>query len=244
MSKKFSRVEILGVPFDNITKAEAVDHAFALQAEHKARYVVTPNPEIVMLARDDAGMLSAVKDAELVIADGIGIIYGAKILGTPMKDRIPGIDFTTALMEKMNAEGRSLFLFGSKPGVAEKAAENLAQKFPNIKMVGTNDGYFTDDEPIIEKINAAKPDLMLVCLGAPKQEKWMQANAHRLDVGIMVGAGGSLDVFAGVVERAPEVWQKLGLEWLHRLLKQPSRIGRMMKLPKFIFAVIFNRIRG
>ena len=244
MSEKFCRVEILGVPFDNITKEQAVDHAFALQPEHKAYYVVTPNPEIVMLARDDEGMLSAAKEAELVIADGIGVIYGARILGTPLIDRIPGIDFTSALMEKMNREGRSLFLFGSKPGVAEKAAENLSVKYPNIKIVGTNDGYFTDDEPIIEKINAAKPDLMLVCLGAPKQEKWMQKNAHRLDVGIMVGAGGSLDVFAGVVERAPEVWQRLGLEWLHRLLKDPKRIGRMMKLPKFIFAVIFKRFRG
>ena len=244
MSEKFCRVEILGVPFDNITKEQAVDHAFALQPEHKAYYVVTPNPEIVMLARDDEGMLSAAKEAELVIADGIGVIYGARILGTPLIDRIPGIDFTSALMEKMNREGRSLFLFGSKPGVAEKAAENLSVKYPNMKIVGTNDGYFTDDEPIIEKINAAKPDLMLVCLGAPKQEKWMQKNAHRLDVGIMVGAGGSLDVFAGVVERAPEVWQRLGLEWLHRLLKDPKRIGRMMKLPKFIFAVIFKRFRG
>ncbi len=244
MSDKFSHVDILGVGFDNLTKNEAVDHAFTLQTEHKGYYVVTPNPEIVMLAREDEGMMSAVKDAELVIADGIGIIYGAKIMGKPLKDRIPGIDFTTALLEKMNEHGRSIFLFGSKPGVAEKAAENLAVKFPNVKIVGTNDGYFKDDAPIIEKINAAKPDLMLVCLGAPKQEKWMQANANRLDVGIMVGAGGSLDVFAGVVERAPEAWQKMGLEWLHRLLKEPKRIGRMMKLPKFLFAVIFSRIRG
>ena len=244
MSKCFPAVEILGVSFDNLTKAEAVAHAFELQPLHKAYYVVTPNPEIVMLARDNEEMLSAVKDAELVIADGIGVIYGAKILGRPLRDRIPGIDFTTALLEKMNEEGRSLFLFGAKPGVADKAAENLSAKYPNVKIVGTNDGYFKDDEPIITKINAARPDLMLVCLGAPKQEKWMQANAGRLDVGIMVGAGGSLDVFAGVVERAPEKWQKLGLEWLYRLLKEPRRIGRMMKLPKFIFAVIFSRIRG
>ena len=244
MSEKFSKVEILGVAFDNLSKAEAVEHAFSLQPEHKAYYVVTPNPEIVMLANEDEGMLSAVKDAELVIADGIGVIYGAKILGTPLKDRIPGIDFTTALFEKMNEAGRSLFLFGAKPGVAEKAAENISLKYPGIKLVGTNDGYFKDNETIIEKINASKPDLMLVCLGAPKQEKWMQKNAQRLDVGLMVGAGGSLDVFAGVVQRAPEIWQRLGLEWFHRLLKEPRRIGRMMKLPKFLIAVIFSRIRG
>ena len=244
MKNSDPRIDILGVGFDNITKAEAVDHAFAIQPEHKAYYVVTPNPEIVMRAREDEGMLSAVHNAELVIPDGIGVIYGAKILGTPLKERVPGIDFTSSLMEKMNEEGRSVFLFGSKPGVADKAAENLAKKFPGLRFVGTNDGYFSDDEPIIEKINRAKPDLMLVCLGAPKQEKWMQRNAPRLDVGIMIGAGGSLDVFAGVVERAPEKWQKLGLEWLYRLLKEPKRIIRMMNLPKFLIAVIIGRIRG
>lgn len=244
MINKISRTDILGVGFDNISKAEAVEHAYAIQSEHKAYYVVTPNPEIVMLALENEEMRSAAQDAELVIPDGIGIIYGAKILGTPMKERIPGIDFTTALMEKMDKQGRSVFLFGSKPGVAEKAAENLAQRFPNIKFVGTNDGYFSDDTPIIEKINAAKPDLLLVCLGAPKQEKWMQSNAKNLDVGLMIGAGGSLDVFAGVVERAPEAWQKMGLEWLYRLLKEPKRIGRMMRLPKFLILVIIRKIRG
>ncbi|MBR5490233.1 MAG: WecB/TagA/CpsF family glycosyltransferase [Oscillospiraceae bacterium] len=244
MNNLFSRIDILGVPFDNVTKTEAVEYAYKIQSEHKAYYVVTPNPEIVMRAREDEEMLSAVKDAELVIPDGIGVIYGAKFLGTPMKERVPGIDFTTALMEKMNEEGRSVFLFGSKPGVADKAAENLSARYPRIRFVGTNDGYFTDDEPIIEKINSAKPDLMLVCLGAPKQEKWMQKNAHRLDVGLMIGAGGSLDVFAGIVERAPEKWQKLGLEWLYRLKKEPKRIIRMMNLPKFMIVVIFSKIRG
>ena len=244
MNNDFSRIDILGVGFDNVTRMEAVEYAYAIQSEHKAYYVATPNPEIVMRAREDEGMLSAVKDAELVIPDGIGVIYGAKIMGTPMKERVPGIDFTTALMEKMNEDGRSVFLFGSKPGVADKAAENLAAKYPGIKFVGTNDGYFTDDEPIITKINEAKPDLMLVCLGAPKQEKWMQKNASRLDVGLMIGAGGSLDVFAGIVERAPEKWQKMGLEWFYRLLKEPKRIIRMMNLPKFLIVVIINKIRG
>ena len=244
MSENFSRVDVLGLGFDNVTMEEAVDHAFAIQLQHRACYVVTPNPEIVMLAREDEEMRSAANGAELVIADGVGVIYGARILGRPLKARIPGIDFSSALLEKMNGEGRSLFLFGSRPGIAEKAAENLAAKYPNVKIVGTNDGYFTDDAPIIEKINAARPDLMLVCLGAPKQEKWMQRNAHKLDVGIMVGAGGSLDVFAGAVERAPETWRRLGLEWLYRLLKEPRRIGRMMKLPQFLIAVIISRIRG
>lgn len=238
------RIDVLGVGFDNITKQEAVEKAYALQSEHKGHYVVTPNPEIVMLARDDDAMRRAVENASIVIADGIGVIYGAKILGTPLKEKIPGIDFTSALMDKMQQEGRSVFLFGSKPGVAEKAEENLSHKYPGLKFVGTNDGYFKDDSDIIDKINAAKPDLLLVCLGAPKQEKWMQDNSGKLDVGLMIGAGGSMDVFAGVVERAPAIWQKLGLEWLHRLLKEPRRIGRMMRLPKFLVLVIIKKIRG
>ncbi len=244
MINKENRVDILGVGFDSTTKADALEYVLSLLPEHKAKYIVTPNPEIVMRAKEDAALAAAVKNACLVIPDGIGIMYGAKILGKSVKERIPGIDFTAALFERMAEEGKSVFLFGAKPGIAEKAAENISAQFPGIIISGTNDGYFIDDAPIIEKINAAKPDLLLVCLGCPKQELWMQTNAPNLDVGIMVGAGGSLDVFSGTVERAPVFWRKLGLEWFHRLLKDPKRIKRMSALPKFIFAVIFSRFRG
>lgn len=238
------RTEILGVGFDNLTKEEALERGEQLVAEHNGGFVVTPNPEIVMLCRDNAALKAAVEEAALVLADGVGIIHGAKILGTPMKDRNPGIDFGTALMQRMGTRGQSVFLFGAKPGVAEKAAEHIKTLCPGIVIAGTNDGYFQDDTPIIEKINAAKPDLLLVCLGAPKQELWMQQNREKLDVGLMIGLGGSLDVFAGVVKRAPMAWQKLGLEWLYRLLCEPSRIGRMMKLPQFLLLVIGQRARG
>ncbi len=238
------RTDILGTGFDNLTMDEALDRAEELMKEHRGAYVVTPNPEIVMLCREDAETAAAVDCADMVIADGIGVIYGARILKTPLKQKLPGIDFTAGLMERMAAEGKSVFLFGSKPGVADAAAENISKRFPGIVIAGTNDGYFSDDGPIIEKINTAAPDLMLVCLGAPKQEKWMHANGKGLNVGLMVGAGGSLDVYAGVAQRAPEKWQKAGLEWLYRLLKEPKRLGRMMKLPKFLILVITKKIRG
>lgn len=238
------RINVLGTDFDNVNMNEALDKAEALMAERRGAYVVTPNPEIVMLARENAAMAGAVDCADLVIPDGIGVIYGAKILGTPLKEKVPGCDFAAALMERMGKKGQSVFLFGSKPGVADMAAENLQKKYPGLVIAGTNDGYFTDDGPIIEKINAAKPDLMLVCLGAPKQEIWMNSHKKELDVGLMIGAGGSMDVFAGVVERAPEAWQKAGLEWLHRLLKEPKRVGRMMKLPKFLILVCGKKMRG
>lgn len=237
-----SKIEILGIPFDNVTMDEAVDAAMELIAEKNAAYVVTPNPEIVMAVRENSALAEAVKQASLVLPDGIGIIYGGKILGTPLKERTPGIDFAARVMERLSQKGGSVFLFGAKPGVAELAGENLRSMFPGLVISGVSDGYFSDDTPIIEKINEASPDLLLVCLGSPKQEFWMEKNAANLSVGLMAGLGGSLDVFAGMVDRAPERWQKLGLEWLYRLLKEPRRIGRMMKLPKFVLCALKERV--
>ena len=220
------RIDVMGVGFDSLTMDEAVARARDLMAERRAAYVVTPNPEIVMLCRDDPAAMQAVQGADLVLPDGIGVIYGAK------------------LMAQMGQEGKSVFLLGAKPGVADAAAEKMRERFPGLVIAGTNDGYFQDDDPVVEKINAAQPDLLLVCLGAPKQELWMQRNAPRLRVGLMAGLGGSLDVFAGNVKRAPKLFQKLGLEWFYRLIKEPKRIGRMMKLPKFLFAAIGCKLRG
>ena len=209
-----------------------------------AAYIVTPNPEIVMLCRQDPNLLSAVNHASIVLPDGIGIVKGARILGTPLKEKIPGIEFAEALFNLMAKRRMSVFLLGAKPQIAEEAARRLKERFKGLNVVGTNDGYFTDDAPVIEKINDASPDLLLVCLGAPKQELWMQKNAPLLEVGLMAGLGGSMDVFACVAERAPERWRKLNLEWLYRLKEDPSRAGRMMNLPKFGFAVIGKRLFG
>jgi N-acetylglucosaminyldiphosphoundecaprenol N-acetyl-beta-D-mannosaminyltransferase len=145
-------------------------------------------------------------------------------------------------MERMAKAGKSVFLFGAKPGVADLAAEKLRERFPGLIIAGTANGYFTDDAPIIEQINAAKPDLLLVGLGAPKQELWMQKNSARLDVRLMIGCGGSLDGFAGTVQRAPEAWQRANLEWLYRLIQEPRRFWRMMRLPLFLLAVIGKRV--
>ena len=235
------KIDVLGVAFDDLTMDEAVEAAWTLMGERRAAYVVTPNPEIVMVCREDPEAKAAVAAAGLTVADGIGVIYGARILKTPLKQKIPGIDLTSRLLARMAGEGKSVFLLGAKPGVAEQAARNLAEQYPGLRIAGTHDGYFKEDAPVIEKVNAASPDLLLVCLGAPKQEKWMYEHAAELKTGLMIGAGGSLDVFAGTAERAPEGWRKAGLEWLYRLLKEPRRIGRMMKLPKFLLCVLFRR---
>lgn len=239
-----SRTDVLGVGFDNVTKAEAVERALELIDAREGRYVVTPNPEIVMLAKENPALKEALAGADIVLPDGAGIVKGAAILGRPMKEKVPGIDFACGVMARLTERGGSVYLFGAKPGVAEAAAETLRTKFPGLVISGTSDGYFSDDGPIIEKIKDAAPDFLLVCLGAPKQELWMAKMSGKLPVGLMVGLGGSLDVFAGTVKRAPEAWQKLDLEWLYRLLKEPRRIGRMMKLPLFVIEAAGERLRG
>lgn len=239
-----SRTDVLGVGFDNVTKAEAVERALELIDAREGRYVVTPNPEIVMLAKENPALKEALAGADIVLPDGAGIVKGAAILGRPMKEKVPGIDFACGVMARLAERGGSVYLFGAKPGVAEAAAETLRTRFPGLVISGTSDGYFSDDGPIIEKIKDAAPDFLLVCLGAPKQELWMAKMSGKLLVGLMVGLGGSLDVFAGTVKRAPEAWQKLDLEWLYRLLKEPRRIGRMMKLPLFVIEAAGERLRG
>lgn len=238
------KIDVLGVGFDNLTMEEATDRAMELIQSRDAKYVVTPNPEIVMQCRSNPQLAQAVSAAAMVLPDGIGIVYGARILGTPLKGKLAGIDFVSSLFEQTSQHPLTVFLLGAKPGVAEKAAANLQINYPKLKIVGTNDGYFDGDDPVIEKINATSPDLLLVCLGAPKQELWMQNNTPRLKVGLMLGLGGVLDVFSGETQRAPQIWQKLGLEWLYRLTKEPGRILRMANLPKFGCAVIGKRMRG
>ena len=176
-----------------------------------AHYVVTPNPEIVEVCREDPAVMDIVNRADLVLADGIGVIKGAAMLGTPLKGKVPGIEFAAGLLGKLAKEGRSVYLLGAKPGVAELAGKRLSGQYPGLKIAGTHDGYFQEDAPVVEDIRASGADVVLVCLGAPKQEKWMAKNGADTGAHLLCGLGGSLDVFAGVVERAPKFWCDHGL---------------------------------
>ncbi len=237
---------ILGVNVDKVTFDEALSTAESLLNGDGVSAIFTPNPEIIMQAREDAELMEILNSAQLCTADGIGVVYGAKILGTPVPQRVAGFDLVCALLEKISKSGQGVFLFGAKPGVADMAKAELEKKYPGIVISGTRNGYFKpeEEEEIVEEINGSGADLLLVCLGAPKQEKWISAHKDSLKVKLCMGVGGTLDVLAGVAQRAPEVFIKLNLEWAYRIIKNPSRIGRFAALPKFAIQVFKRRFFG
>lgn len=238
------KIDVMGVLFDNVTMDEALEKAKEILAGDRARYVVTPNSEIVYEAMGSRELCRLLNEAALVLPDGAGVVLGSKILKTPLKEKVAGVDFADRLLGHLAETGGSVYLLGSKPGVAELAAEKMLAKHPGLTVAGMADGYFKDEAPVIEKINAVRPDVLFVCLGAPKQEKFMKAHAAELQVKLMAGLGGSLDSFAGTVKRAPKWMIDLSLEWLYRLIKEPKRFGRMLRLPKFLWAVVLKRLRG
>ena len=231
------RVDVLGVGFDNLTLEEAAERGMELLRAEGPHYVVTPNPEIVGVCRENPAAREAVNGAALVLPDGIGVIKGAAMLGTPLKERVPGIEFAARLLERMAGEGMSLYLLGAKPGVAETAAERLREQYPGLRIAGVHDGYFQEDAPVVEDIRRSGADAVFVCLGAPKQELWMAKNGPDTGARLLCGLGGSMDVFAGTVKRAPKFWCEHGLEWFYRLCGDPRRLGRMMRLPLFLVHV-------
>lgn len=238
------RVEVMGVPIDNVTMDEAVEAALRLLKRPGAAYCVTPNAEIVYETLSDESLRQVVCQADLVLPDGAGVVLGAKLLRTPLKQKVAGIDFADHLMAALEHTGRSFYFLGGKPGVADMAAEKLRVKYPALTVCGTHDGYFQEVEPVLQDINQKHPDVLFVCLGAGKQEQFMYDHRKDLDVGLMIGLGGSLDGFAGNVKRAPKWMIRMNLEWLYRLIKEPWRIGRMMRLPKFLLRVLARRMKG
>lgn len=239
------KTEIMGVAFDNVTMDEAISIAKRLlEQPPKGAYCVTPNSEIVYEAMHDAGFCRLLNNAALVLPDGAGVVLGAKILKTPLKQKVAGIDFADRLLGVLAETGQSVYLLGSKPGIGELAAKKMQEKHPGLRIAGIADGYFKEDAPVIAQINAAQPDVLFVCLGAPKQEIFMAKHQGELNVRLMAGLGGSLDGFAGTVKRAPKWMIRLQLEWLYRLIKEPKRFKRMLRLPKFIWATVKKRMKG
>ena len=236
--------DVLGLQFDNVTMDEAVARAEELLEAPGASIVVTPNAEIGYEALHDAQFRALLNGAELVLPDGAGVVLAAKLRKTPLKQKVAGVDFADRLLGVLAETGKTLYLLGGKPGIAELAAQKMVEKHPGLRICGTADGYFKEETPVIEKINAVKPDVLFVCVGAPKQEIFMNAHRDELDVRLMAGLGGSLDAFAGTVKRAPKWMIRCNLEWLYRLVKEPKRFGRMLRLPKYLWAAVTVRSKG
>ena len=234
------KINILGVAFDALTLGEAEERADALLCSGAGGYIVTANPEIVLRCREDAAYAAAVNGAKLVLADGVGDLCAARILGTPLPGRVAGADRVPRLLARLAERGGSVFLYGARPGVAERAGESLQSACPGLRIAGTENGYISDETALLEALEREKPDLLLLGLGAPRQELWMARNRQKINA-VMIGVGGLLDVFAGDIPRAPESWQRLGLEWLYRLLREPRRFKRVIRLPKILLLALRER---
>jgi N-acetylglucosaminyldiphosphoundecaprenol N-acetyl-beta-D-mannosaminyltransferase len=240
-----NKINVLNMSFNHMTKKELLAKLEERVSSNKKTFLVTANPEIVMYAEKDPEYKQIVNGAEYVIADGIGVIIGSKIIGQPLPERIPGFELMQDLLKKGNEKQWSVYFLGAKNEVVKKAVAKVQKQYPNLYIAGYHDGYFNSNSTHIQdEIRKTKPDLIFVALGFPRQEKFIAENLAGFEKGLFIGVGGSFDVLAGAVKRAPEIWQKLNLEWFYRLVKQPSRWRRMLALPLFIVRMLSERLKG
>lgn len=230
------KVDIVGIDVDNVTMEESMEALKTFLEGGRLNMIFTPNSEIMIDAVKDRELGEILNEAQLLIPDGIGLVIASRFYKTPLKEKVAGVELGTKLIELAEKEGKSIFLFGGKPGVAEEAANKLKEKYGDLKIAGTMHGYFAEDEEeaMVDKINESGADILFAALGAPKQEKFIYRYKDSLKVKIAMGVGGGIDIWAGVAQRAPEFYQKAGLEWLYRFIKEPKRFMRILKLPKFI----------
>jgi len=231
---------ILGVRVDDVTTSEALDLIEQFIAERTPRQICTVNPEFVMRAQQDDIFRQVINDAALCLPDGVGLLWAARRLGRRLRERVAGSDMVWRIAERASQLGWRMYLLGAAPGVAEKAAQVLQARYPALNIVGTFAGSPApaEEDAIVARICAAQPDVLLVAYGAPAQDVWIARNQSRLQVPVTMGVGGSLDFVAGVARRAPTWMQRIGLEWLHRLIHEPWRWRRQLALPRFVWRVL------
>lgn len=234
------KADILGAIVDIVNTSQALQRIRELRHKGQPSHIITLNAEIVYQAQEDPDLMRIINEADLVTPDGIGIVWAGQKLGYPFKERVTGIDLLYQLCAEAAKEGWRVYLLGAAPGVAAEAGRKLCCAYPGLQICGCHDGYFTDQEmeSLTAEMKEAHPDLLFVALGAPKQEFWIRQYKELLDVPILIGVGGSFDVVAGIKERAPQWMIKANLEWLYRLLKEPSRFKRQLALPKFAWLIL------
>ena len=241
------KIKIRGLAFDNVTMEEAVFLAAQAWKQNKQISVFTPNAEIAQLAAENKEILDLLNRADILLPDGAGILLAAQIAKTPLTQKVAGVDFGENILKLAARDGYPVFFLGGKPGIAALAAKKQKEKFPSLSVVGTRDGYFeksgAENDAVLRAVNESGAKILFICFGAPAQEKWIDENKAKLpNVRLLVGLGGSLDVYAGAVRRAPAFLIRARLEWLYRLLQDPKRLGRMMKIPKYIAGAYKERI--
>ncbi|WP_322420309.1 WecB/TagA/CpsF family glycosyltransferase [Jeotgalibacillus haloalkalitolerans] len=238
-----NKINILNIPFIKTTNKRLLTY---IKEEHidkkKQAFIITANPEIVMHADRDPAYKKIVHSADCVVPDGIGIIYASKILGQPLPERIAGFDLLHDFLRIAADQQKSVFLYGAKPEVIQKAVANLKKQYPQLIIAGYEDGYHSYPEQVAERVKNTEADFVFVGTGFPRQEQWINTYRHLFPHTIAMGVGGSFDVLSGETKRAPGIFIRLNLEWFYRLVTQPKRIGRMMALPLFLMNVIAVRI--
>lgn len=241
-------MKILGVTFSKMTLSETVQWIEQIFKRKKTYmyHIITANPEIVVDINRDPEFKKISLEADLITADGIGIIYASKINYNPISERVTGYDLLIELLKLGNEQGLSFYFFGAKEQVSLDTIQKVNQQYPNVKVVGRHNGYYTvsEEKEIIKAINMGKPDILVIALGAPLADKWLYKHKNSLNVKLGIGVGGALDVFSGNVKRAPILWRKLNLEWLYRLIMNPKRWRRQLKLPIFAYKVISERLKN
>ncbi|WJE15289.1 WecB/TagA/CpsF family glycosyltransferase [Halobacillus sp. ACCC02827] len=229
--------QFLGVDVSSHSYNDLKRNVLADIENKKQSFVVAINPEKILKAQEDVDLKNLLNKATYQIPDGVGVLIASKLNKGSIKERVTGIDMLMTLCGLAQENDKSVFLYGAKPGIAEEAKDKLIEEFPGLNVAGVIDGYEKDEQKIIETINAAKPDILFVALGSPRQEYWIVENMDKLDVSIFQGVGGSFDVLSGRIKRAPAVFQRFGLEWLYRLISEPWRIKRQIRLPLFLLKV-------
>ena len=240
------RGRILGVRVDCVTRSRALEAIRDYLQQHHTRQVVTLNPEMLMMAQRDPDLYSAIEQADLVTADGAGLLIAGRLLGLALRERITGVDLVPDLCRLAAERKEAVFFLGAGPGVATKCADSLAAAIPGLKVAGSHSGSPSpaEEQSICRSVNAAGTGILLVAYGVPAEEKWIARNRQRLDVKVAVGVGGAFDFIAGRVPRAPRWMRGAGLEWVYRLWKQPWRWRRMMALPHFLALVLAQAVRA
>lgn len=239
------KIDVLSVYFDNVTLIEMRNNIkrFFLADEGKNLFIVTANPEIVDFATENEPYRKLINSADYVVPDGTGIVKAASILKTPLKTRVPGIELMEECLKIANANKQKVFLLGATKDVVKMAVQKLSEKYPEIDFDFHHGFFDLTDEMVLKLVTSSKPDYIFVGMGYPRQEQWIERHAHRFNKTVLMGVGGSIEVFSGNKKRAPVIFRKLNLEWVYRLLIDWKRIGRIKAIPKFLFKVFKVRFK-